>query len=397
MKIITVYNVNGVLQSNLFLSTIFYTWKLCMDKKLPRILHLYPGPIYDAQSQFGSKYEALSKYFTGDILSISDTTKSETFDNFTLHLFKPLTEFTFLLFFQFLIKSLHLASKNKYNLIVCYDPLKTGLIGVILKAFFKSKLIIEVNGTYHAAQLYEGRGWKAQLKGKVFPKIQKFTLQFANSIKCLYAQQIESLDLDVPTWTYSSYTDIASKPYIATSNKTIMSIGFPAYIKGLDILITAFKTISLQAPGWKLVLIGHLKDDMSMLQKLSSGNLLIEIRNPVSFDKIPATIDQADIFVLASRSEAMGRVLVEAMARSKPRLASRVGGIPTVINEEEDGLLFESGNAEELAKQLSRLIKDETLRQKLAINANVRFNKEFTLDVYIEKTKNLYFDVLKNR
>ena len=114
---------------------LFLTRKLFMDRKLPRILHLYPGPIYDAQSQFGSKYRALSKCFTGDILSISDTAKSETFDNFTLQLFKPFTKLSFLLFFQFLIKSLRLASKNKYNLIVCYDPLKTGLIGVILKNY----------------------------------------------------------------------------------------------------------------------------------------------------------------------------------------------------------------------------------------------------------------------
>lgn len=168
-------------------------------------------------------------------------------------------------------------------------------------------------------------------------------------------------------------------------NNTIMSIGFSEHVKGMDLLIKAFKKISLRIPGWNISLIGQFEADMPLLGKLSEGNPSIKIKSPVCFHEIPNIIDHADIFVLASRKKAMGRGLVEAMARSKPRFAARVGRKPTVIENEEDGLLFESNNVQELTDQVGRLIKDKILREKLAKNANLRFIKRFTLEVYIAK------------
>ena len=96
------------------------------------------------------------------------------------------------------------------------------------------------------------------------------------------------------------------------------------------------------------------------------------------------------VFVLPSRTEAMGRVLLEAMACAKPRIGSRVGGIPTLIEHDVDGLLFRSENVDELEQQLRRLMSDAALRRALGEQAQRRQQKELTADAHFARVHELY-------
>ncbi len=82
------------------------------------------------------------------------------------------------------------------------------------------------------------------------------------------------------------------------------------------------------------------------------------------------------------------------MARSKPRIGSTAGGIPTVIDHGVDGLLFESNNAEDLKDKLRILMSSESLRKKYAEAGRARFQAEFTVEQYGTYIKTLYEDVL---
>lgn len=81
-------------------------------------------------------------------------------------------------------------------------------------------------------------------------------------------------------------------------------------------------------------------------------------------DELWAAYDQADLFALPSVSEGTPKVLLEAMARGCPVVASRVGGIPTAVEHEQRGLLFESGDVDGLAAALTRLAQDRSLRER---------------------------------
>jgi glycosyltransferase involved in cell wall biosynthesis len=96
----------------------------------------------------------------------------------------------------------------------------------------------------------------------------------------------------------------------------------------------------------------------------------------------------ADGFVLASRvtrnpvsglqdAETMGRVLCEANAAGLPVLASRSGGIPSVITHEDNGLLFESDDADDFVSQFRRLVDDDALRTRLIARGRQRAEDEF--------------------
>ena len=77
---------------------------------------------------------------------------------------------------------------------------------------------------------------------------------------------------------------------------------------------------------------------------------------------IPEVTDAVDIATLPSYFEGMGRVLLEAMARAKPIVATTVGGIPEIVLDESTGILVPPGQPAQLATALERLIGDEPLR-----------------------------------
>ena len=90
------------------------------------------------------------------------------------------------------------------------------------------------------------------------------------------------------------------------------------------------------------------------------------------------------IFALPSRTEAMGRVLVEAGAAAKCRLATRVDGIPTVIENGVDGVLVDTENVDQLARALEQLMRDASLRQRLGQGAKRRVERDFSDEAYLD-------------
>src|SRR5439155_24942314 len=81
---------------------------------------------------------------------------------------------------------------------------------------------------------------------------------------------------------------------------------------------------------------------------------------------VAAALDAATVLVLPSRSEGMGRVLVEAFCRGRPAVASRVGGIVDLVRDGENGLLVPPQDPAALAEALVRVLSDRALAERLA-------------------------------
>lgn len=90
------------------------------------------------------------------------------------------------------------------------------------------------------------------------------------------------------------------------------------------------------------------------------------------------------VLVLASENEPFGRVLVEAMATGVVVVAPMTGGIPEIVRSGRDGLLTPAGDVKEMANAVSRILKDESLRKRLAMSARDRV-KLFDLDNQVDK------------
>jgi glycosyltransferase involved in cell wall biosynthesis len=85
---------------------------------------------------------------------------------------------------------------------------------------------------------------------------------------------------------------------------------------------------------------------------------------------VSQALDEATALFLPSRSEGMGRVIVEAFCRARPVVATRVGGIPDLVEDGTNGLLVEPGDTNALADAIVRILTDRELAERLSAGAH---------------------------
>lgn len=160
-------------------------------------------------------------------------------------------------------------------------------------------------------------------------------------------------------------------------------------IKGQIDLIEAF---SLAKKDFnkevELIFIGAGEYKDNILKKISSSKLenikLIGYSN-----EIDKWLKEIDIYCLPSYEEAAPFSILEAMASGKAIIASKVGGVPEMIDDGKTGLLIEPGNISQLSKYLIRLVNSHEDRVVLGKMARRAAENEFELDTLMEKTKNI--------
>jgi glycosyltransferase involved in cell wall biosynthesis len=141
--------------------------------------------------------------------------------------------------------------------------------------------------------------------------------------------------------------------------------------KNQELAIKALAEKPLAALGAKLLLIGHGPEEEKQRLLGVAEALGVESRvviRPFLEDR-RAVFAQGRILLVASRSEAFGRVTVEAQKSGLPVLASKAGASKELIADEESGLLFNSDDAAHLAAQAARLLTDDALRARVRENA----------------------------
>lgn len=137
---------------------------------------------------------------------------------------------------------------------------------------------------------------------------------------------------------------------------------------------------------------GYWKDDLHELAK----QLLPDDRYTfLGFrEQVAPLLAELDIHVNASLAEGLGLSILEAMAVGVPVVAARVGGIPDIIENGHNGLLFEAGDSDALADHLERLLRDRDLAKQLATAGVQTVTEKFSLERAAEQTAQCYRDVL---
>jgi glycosyltransferase involved in cell wall biosynthesis len=178
------------------------------------------------------------------------------------------------------------------------------------------------------------------------------------------------VDLDRFVW--------APRPADAPGPPTIVVVAHLIPEKGVDHLLRAFAR--LDQPDARLVVVGD-GPQASELRALAASLGVGARTDFVGLrDDVQTFLQQADVFVHpAVWAEAFGWTIAEAMATGCPVVASRTGGIPELIEDEETGLLVEPGNPDVIASALRRLLASPELRRRLAVAARERVEERFSL------------------
>jgi glycosyltransferase involved in cell wall biosynthesis len=294
-------------------------------------------------------------------------------------------------FWFILRKGMELHRERRYDCIVAYSHMTTGVCAGLIKLLTHSKLILEIATMPELTYLTNRpRPTVRERLMHIYSDIcLHLSVLISNRVHLLFPGQLSKYPLlrSVSSSIFHEFVPVSAIERNSESEKTeqfILLVGAPWYLKGADLLIDAFRRLTGEFPHVKLKIMGHYPH-RTELDVLAGNSSRIEILKPLSHAGALKTISQAAVLVLPSRCEGMGRVLIEAMAAGVPVIGSDIGGIPFIIREGENGLIFSNGDSRTLEKRLRELLADSELRRRMGDNGYKRAHEALSEKVYVEQ------------
>ena len=179
----------------------------------------------------------------------------------------------------------------------------------------------------------------------------------------------------------------------------ILYVGRLVYRKGLHVLVRAMPSVLKEIPDTQLLIVGggYMYGFLKMLIKSLNLEENVKMLGFIPDEKLLELYASSHLFVLPSLyCESFGVALLEAMASGRPIIASNVGGIPEVVEDGVTGLLFRSGDVQELADKIIKVLNDNKLAQTLAFNARKLVKERYSWTVIAGKIEDLYEETLKS-
>lgn len=173
--------------------------------------------------------------------------------------------------------------------------------------------------------------------------------------------------------------------------KNILFAGTIIKRKGYDTLIKGFARIAKKYPDWKIVFAGNGEIEQAQAiakdEKIESQTIFL---GWISGKEKELVFQQASIYCLASDSEGFPMGVLDAWAYGIPCVVTPVGGIPDIIRNEKNGLIFPIGDINKLANQLELLIQNKPLRAHIVEASDKYVNSLFNINVINKELDKIY-------
>jgi glycosyltransferase involved in cell wall biosynthesis len=174
-------------------------------------------------------------------------------------------------------------------------------------------------------------------------------------------------------------------PYVKTSDGgrsfNVISVARLAPEKAQHLLIEAIAKLAKEGRDVHLQLVGDGPDRSVLERQIFEFGLsnAVSLKGALNQDELKVLYRDSDAFALASLAEGLPVVLMEAMAMEIPCVATRITGIPELIEDDVDGLLVEASNADQLAAAIARLMDDPDLRERIAKSGRRKVMEHYSL------------------
>ncbi|ABN56626.1 MULTISPECIES: glycosyltransferase family 4 protein [Methanoculleus] len=159
--------------------------------------------------------------------------------------------------------------------------------------------------------------------------------------------------------------------------KRVLFVGRLHPVKGVRHLLQAMSIVHQDLPEAKLILVGD-GDEREHLETLTDSlgiRECVEFVGKVPHERVQDYMNQVEAFVLPSLSEGFPVTILEAMACGLPVVATRVGGIPDIIEDGTNGYLVDAMNQERMAEALLKVLRNEPLRKDISNNNREKAEK----------------------
>ncbi|KXS45921.1 MAG: glycosyltransferase [Candidatus Frackibacter sp. T328-2] len=169
--------------------------------------------------------------------------------------------------------------------------------------------------------------------------------------------------------------------------------------KNQELLIKAAAEVDNKKLKVKYLIVGDdVTNDKHYERKLKELITNLDLKDRVVLtgfrSDIPQLMKAFDVMVFPTKKEAFGIVAIEAMAMSKPVIASAVGGLKEIVTDETTGLLFSVDDKEELVKAMVTLLSKPELRERIGYKGCQRVMNNFTLSNMVGKIENIYLKLI---
>jgi glycosyltransferase involved in cell wall biosynthesis len=237
----------------------------------------------------------------------------------------------------------------------------------------RAPVVVEVHGDWRTPTRLYGSPARQALN-PLADRVADWALRRADAVRTVSPYTtglVRELGIE-PAAEFPAYMDFGSflgPPVPLPEPPVALFVGVLELYKGIDSLAAAWRLVAPRVPEATLQVVGggsraHVVE--ALVRDLPER---VRWTPQLSQPGVAEALDAATLLVLPSRSEGMGRVLVEALCRGRPVVGSSVGGIVDVIEEGVNGVLIEPQRPQELAAALVRVLSDRALAGRLAAAA----------------------------
>ncbi len=167
-------------------------------------------------------------------------------------------------------------------------------------------------------------------------------------------------------------------------------------VKRVDRVLEAFISIR-ECVNARLVMVGNGPDRPALERSVTNQGLSAHVEFAGERHDLVAMLSSADLFLLPSAQESFGMAAMEAMACGTPVVASRVGGLPEVIDDGDTGFLCDEDDVVAMAERGVELLTDRALHERIAGAGTVVVRQKFCEEKIVPEYLKLYKDVMETQ
>ncbi len=268
------------------------------------------------------------------------------------------------------------------DILICQDPF-TAAAALLARRVQQHRppIVAEVHGDWRTAtRLYGSR--RRRLLAVVADRTAESAIRRVDAVRAVSrytASLAEAVRGEPVAATFPAFIDLSAfteRPVEPLpEDAAVLFVGVLEDYKNIDGLATAWRQVARALPHARLDIVGQGSREAvveALVRELPVG---VTWRRSVSSAEVAAALDDARALVLPSRSEGMGRIVLEAFARGRGVIAGAVGGLPELVEDGENGLLVDPRDTGALAGALLTVLRDRELAQTLGAAARESFAK----------------------
>jgi glycosyltransferase involved in cell wall biosynthesis len=266
-----------------------------------------------------------------------------------------------------------------------------------------TRVIADIHGDPAApARLYGSPSRKAL--APLADALARYGLRKADGVRTIsaYTSRLVREAGVEPTAEFAAFMDLdpflETEPVPLPERPVALFVGVLERYKAVDVLAEAWRLAAPRLPDASLYLVGR-----GTLREVPE-TLVAELpaqtswRESISTAEVARALDASTILVLPSRSEGLGRVVIEAFCRGRGVVGSRVGGIPDIVEDGGTGVLVAPEDPAALAHELVRVLSDHALAERLGASARAAVQPWLaTPEEYARRIRELVDEVTASR